>query len=575
MMGAFDHLIPGNNGAAAQGRAEEENVFSHLIPTGEAAAVEPARPSFFEDPLGKLSRFGARIYEQPPPTIAAARDIIKGAPAAATELTYGADPEAAREAAGTITGAAMLGLTGAPGTMGGAGVFGAPRPVGARPTPIAAAAAVPSSRDAMLQAAERLDVEVPRFLASEGTAMPAFAGGIKQVPWAGEPLMQSAQQLSGRLGEAKSEIAGAAASPEMAGGQASSALTNWIKSGSRGPEGEAYGVVDKLIKEPESTMPLTNTAEIVQGIIDRRSNARIPGTSKAADIVIDAIKGPMDYEGIKNLRTYVGQLTPMEMTQQGINAQELRAIYGGLTRDLENVIGGAGGPDALRAWQEANALSRLTNMQRAALTRIVGAEGQNAPEQVFAKLATYAGSKSGADIARLRIAKNAMGEKAWQEVGSALINRMGMAPDGTFSPDRFVTAFGNMSAKAKAELFEGDQLTALNDLFTVSKHVQDKITRFGNPSGTGRTIFGLLAGGALFADPISMLVSMAGTRGAAYLLTQPAVVKAATTAARTSLRGNPAATKAALTQLQAVVRRTGATNIAPQTTAEGYPYYQQ
>ena len=38
------------------------------------------------------------------------RDVIKGAPAAATELTYGADPEAAREAAGTMLKPPALGI---------------------------------------------------------------------------------------------------------------------------------------------------------------------------------------------------------------------------------------------------------------------------------------------------------------------------------------------------------------------------------------------------------------------------------------------------------------------------------
>src|SRR4249920_1507497 len=60
--------------------------------------------------LEKLSNFARKVYENPPPTVAAVRDIIKGAPQAATELTYGADPEAAREAAGTMLNAAALGI---------------------------------------------------------------------------------------------------------------------------------------------------------------------------------------------------------------------------------------------------------------------------------------------------------------------------------------------------------------------------------------------------------------------------------------------------------------------------------
>ena len=97
--------------------------------------------------------------------------------------------------------------------------------------------------------------------------------------------------------------------------------------------------------------------------------------------------------------------------------------------------------------------------------------GDAAPETVFNRLATFANSKAGADLNRLRLAKRAMGPDAWNDVGSALIHRLGQAPDGAFSAQRFVTAFGNMAPAARNELFSGQQHAALQDLFTVSKHI--------------------------------------------------------------------------------------------------------
>src|SRR5262249_48617452 len=177
-------------------------------------------------------------------------------------------------------------------------------------------------------------------------------------------------------------------------------------------------------------------------------------------------------------------------------------------------------------------------------------------------------------IARLRLAKNAMGPSAWDSVSAALINRLGMAPDGTFSPDRFVTAFGNMSPAGRSEMFRPDQLRALNDLFTVSKDIRDRITRLGNPSGTRRTIYGMLLGGAAFADPITTMVTLLGNRGAALAMTQPAVLNAANAAARASLRGNTAGMNAALTQMQRLAGSAAGPELALRLrqTGQGYPY---
>jgi hypothetical protein len=523
--------------------------------TAEAAAEQ--RPF-----LEKLGSFARNVYENPPPTIAGARDIIKAAPAAAQELTFGADPEAARAAAGTALQAGMMGLPLAPGSAGGVGVLGAPRTMagGARPPPIATVP--PAGREEMLQAAGRLDVGVPQFLAAEGTAIPQFAAGIKNVPWAGEPIVQSAARLSEDLGRAKGDIAGGVVTPEAAGSEAKRGLTGYIKSGSQKPVEEAYGKVDALI-DPEAMAPLTNTRALVEQLDAERARALIPGYSKAADVVRQAVHAPgMGYEGLKTLRSFMGEKTPQELVASGINPAESKRIYAALTKDLQSVIREAGGDAALSAWKEANALARLTSLQRQALTKITGVAGDAAPEAVFTRLMNYAGSKSTADIGRLRLARTAMGEEAWGEVSSAFINRMGMDPAGVFSPDRFVTAYGNLAAAAKNALFERQQLAALNDLFTVSKHVQDRITRFGNPSGTSRGVFAGLGGTALFTEPISVIGGTLGTRLVASALSRPAVARAAADVSRASLSGNPLAVRAAQARLYDIAAREGLVSAA-------------
>jgi hypothetical protein len=102
---------------------------------------------------------------------------------------------------------------------------------------------------------------------------------------------------------------------------------------------------------------LNKTAEVYNDILDMRVNARIPGNSKAAEIVSDAIKGPMDYNGIKDLRSYIGEMTPQQMVAQGLNPTEMKRIYGALTQDLGDVIEQGGGAAAFSAWKQANTLA--------------------------------------------------------------------------------------------------------------------------------------------------------------------------------------------------------------------------
>lgn len=625
--------------------------FDKKIGLGKPEPQQEGQRPFME----KLGSFARNVYENPPPTIAGIRDVVKGARGASMELVNPASPDTAREAAGTAMWAATLGVPLAPGP--GGAFFGVPvrgakavppvpptpgtvrfyhggsdptsgggrwvtpdyeyarnyRPgepvsyvdipensphllksfddtgtsqvapyvsfeapeeiarnlkslTGAvRPAPPSTVgpAPPPTVGNEAVEAAGRIGVDLPRYLATEGTQIPQIAAGIKNIPIAGEPIVQSAQKLIGQMGRVKNELIPGSRSPEIAGGEAKEALGSWIKEGSKKPVSKAYEAVDSLI-DPEVMVPLRHTAGAVDEIIATRVQSRIPGTSKAADTVLDAIAGPMDYAGIKGLRSFLGERTPQEMIASGINPVEHKRIYAALTKDLENVVREAGGPDAMFAWKYANTLARMTSMQRNTLTKITGIKGDAAPEAVFSRIAAYAGSKSSADIGKLRLAKGLMGPKAWDEIGSAYLNRLGSGPDGEFSAARFVIGFGNISPAPRKELFKTEHLSALNDLYTVSKHIRDRIDRFSNPSGTSRSLFtGGAIGGALI-DPISLVSSMVGGRIAAEALSRPAVVKAAATVGRAVIRRDPVMTRQAVDRLQQLLVRGGLVSGASQ-----------
>ncbi len=512
-----------------------------------AAALEDERP-FTE----KLGSFFKKVYENPPPFSGAVLTAPKRAKEVASVLASDATPEEAEKAAGVGLEIASIVSPLSPGAQA-VRALGASK--GAIPPPLPARA-VPSSADEALGAAGRIGVEIPKYLATEGTAIPQVAAGIKNIPMAGEPIIQSAQRLSEQMGRVKNELIPGSGSPAVAGSEAKAALEGWIREGSKKPISAAYKAVDDLI-DPAIMGTLENTGAVARQIMDRRVNARIPGTSKAVDTVLDAVLGPMDYQGIKALRSHVGEMTPQEMVAGGINAAENKQIYGALTKDLENIVRTAGGADATYAWRHANTLARLSSMQRNALTKITGLKGDAAPEAVFSKIAAYAGSKSGADIAKLRLAKGTLGPRAWDEVGSAFLARLGSDAAGDYTATRFVTGFGNLSPAAKKELFKPDHLAALNDLFTVSKYVRDRIDRFSNPSGTARSIFTGSALGGMLIDPITIISSMVGGRVVAEALSRPAVVRAAAASVKAAVRRDPVLTRAAVARLRGALVRGG------------------
>src|SRR5262245_62314272 len=117
------------------------------------------------------------------------------------------------------------------------------------------------------------------------------------------------------------------------------------------------------------------------------------------------------------------------------------------------------------------------------------------------------------------------------------------SPDGVFSPYRFVTTYSNISDRAKLELFTPAQRAALDDLLRVSQFVQQRVTRYANPSGTARGLFGggLLTG--MMADPISVISGAIGSRLAAQALSRPAVIRAAIKVTRAKDKGDLVATQ--------------------------------
>lgn len=308
----------------------------------------------------------------------------------------------------------------------------------------------------------------------------------------------------------------------------------------------AYNQAESLFNDPDARVPLTNTMAKVQQLMDARANAKMPEWSPAMQLVANGVTHPdgMNYAGVKLLRGALGQRTPQQLIAEGIDPKEARQLYGPLTEDLKSAAYAAGGQPALDAWTEANTLAAQTAAQRKQLYKVIGANGDVAPEQVFGRLTQMAGTTGTANIAGLQQAKSAMGSQAWSQVGNAIISRLGRDAQGNFSADRFIgpSGYPSLSPQAKAILFTPQQRSGLDDLSTVSNLVNTKLSKFDNTSRTAHTIeaAGLLTAG--WHAPVPTVLGLAGTRGVAMALARPAVSRAAANLGRAQLLGRDAAT---------------------------------
>lgn len=383
-------------------------------------------------------------------------------------------------------------------------------------------------------ASSRLGVPIPKAAITESLPVQQMAGALKEVPVIGSPLVKASRNALEGLDDAARNTAAKYGSTEAltAGEAATEGIKGWITKKSSDVASNLYDKVDNLVDQ-NFARPLHETQQVIADIMAKRANARISGQSRAVSEVKDAAFDPvgLNYHGVKDLRTYLRDMTPEEMVAKGVSPAEAKRLYSAVTQDMRATVLDAGGPDALSAFDKANHVYNLISERRAALSKIIGLKGDATPERVLENILTKASSKGGADYNTLVQARKAMGPQNWDEVTSAAVNRMGrVSPEAGFSGDRFVTAWNNLSEKGKKVLFDStgksDLAQSVEDIATLSQ-AHKQLARFGNPSGTGRVGSMVAAVGAAFAAPLTTLTTALGGYTVARMLSSPVVAKAA------------------------------------------------
>jgi hypothetical protein len=495
----------------------------------EGLTSAPAAPQM--DPSG---RFDASRGQSMVDTLGGAGKAVMGA------LEYGLSPVNA--ALRTVVGKPIEDATGIPKEIpeiaGAMLLPGGP----ARIASVPRAATTPSRAQEVAQAAERLGVEVPRAVASDNRMVQAAGRMTQNVPLAGEPMRKAAEGTIAGLGTKADDVAQGlgGGTVQGAGDAARTAIKNWITGGSKAKVDKAYDAVDKLV-DPAIRTPLSATQGVVASIAAERSNAALPGGGKAVDVVLEAVQRPggLNYEGVKTLRTNVGEMLKGGILPEGMSQGELKRIYGALSDDLGAAVKNAGGTKAEAAWERANKFNRLVADRREHLAKLVGKDGDAPAEKVFDALAAKAGSTARADIEALSKARKVMDPDEWNEFASGVVGRLGRDAEGNFSPDRFVTAWGKMSDAGKSILFKSggrsDLAQHLDDIAIVSSRFKE-LQKYANPSGTGQQVGFTAAGAGLIAEPMTTIATVIGANALARVLAQPATAASAARLARTQLK---------------------------------------
>jgi hypothetical protein len=393
------------------------------------------------------------------------------------------------------------------------------------------------------------------------------------VPISGTPLVKAAERTIDQLGSKADEVArgyGGASSIHEAGETARDSIKNWITGESKATAAKLYDRVDSLV-DPNIKTPLSATQNAVAEIAAKRSSAGL-STGKATDAVLEAVQRAdgLTYEGVKTLRTNVGEMLKGGILPEGMSGSELKTIYGALSKDLESSIQAAGGTKAAAAFNRANQYYKLASDRRSQLAKIVGSDGNAPAETVLNRLEAMAGSSSRADLSKLMQARKAIGSEDWNEIASTLVTRLGRDVEGDFSPQRFVTAYGKLSPAGKNILFrsggKSDLASHLDDIAKVSSRFKE-LQKFANPSGTARAAFGGSMGTGAVVAPLLVLKAVVGGRVLASILSKPATAASVAKLARSQealvVSPSPARLAAFNTASRNLISTIGARNLTP------------
>jgi hypothetical protein len=428
--------------------------------------------------------------------------------------------------------------------------------IGARVPQNAIASTRPNSAE-VVAAAERQNVQVPRLIATDSMAMQRAGQAVRNVPLAGDSIVSRTDRMVQQMGGRLDDLAGQVPTRDAVGGAVRSAVDETMRRTMPNRADALYKRVEQFMPVGQA-YPLSNTQSIVQTLTARNQAAALGNDT--AQVVQEALSRPggMTYEGMRALRTRIGEMTGFNAAPQGTSNAELKQLYGALSQDIEAAVSSAG-PQAQRAYGQANQWFQGWAQRRETLQRILNAPSD---EGVVNQIRNAASSRASADIWKLSTARKAVGNDEWNDVAASVVQSLGRDAEGNFSPARFVTDYGNLSERGKDLIFRATgnrQLaTALDDIATISSRARE-VQRFSNPSGTVQNLTGIGMGAGMMTSPLTTISTIVGANVMARVLSSPATASSAARWSRAYQAAVRTPTSVTMTGLQIASRNFAST----------------
>ena len=306
-----------------------------------------------------------------------------------------------------------------------------------------------------------------------------------------------------------------------------------------------YSALDAEIPA-QTNVPVTNTVAALQKITKPISGA--PGVSEitannqlnqVATALIDDVKnggGAIPYEGLKQLRTWVGERLGAPSLTNDLPQAQLKALYGALSEDMKAAATSQGAA-AERAFNRANDYYRAGSARIDNHLERLGKLGAE-PEKLFEALWRGRGGET-----FIQTVRRSIPDADWKDVAAAALKRLGDAKNSAqnaagdvWSSETFLTRWNELSPSAKQAFFGGSGLGGLrHDLDAIARtaeRIREQAKVLHNSSGTTPTAVNLsAAAAALTAAGTGNIHIAAGIGGAALLsnvsarlMTNPAFV---------------------------------------------------
>jgi hypothetical protein len=309
-----------------------------------------------------------------------------------------------------------------------------------------------------------------------------------------------------------------------------------------------YEEADKFIGKNHTVAP-NNTMAFLEEIttpipgLERTSRSTMITSPEMQSIADDLMadmsnlaqqgKQGFSYEGMKALRSRIGNAIGSSLFNPNVDTAQLRRMYGLLSQDIAESL--ANNPKALSSLKRADLFYNKAMGRMDEISKIVDKSGGG--EVIFNALVS--GTKDGAT--RLTSVMRSLPIEAKKDVTAAVIRRMGTAKEGRsasdifaeqFSTETFLTNYNKLSKEAKMALFGQAEYgkTFFADMDAVAKAARNLRESSRYLMNTSRTTTQQQYG-TLFNSIASIPGVVLG--GAAYGATQSGMAAAITGAAAT------------------------------------------